>query len=154
MPQQREPAAYRRLKTAWKALVQDLGGVEATAAATRAGRTLASDYGNVASDRYVPVDIILDAEIIAGTPHVTAALAALQGYALVPRQADPAAQIATLLAAVGRESGEVFASAAVALADGKLTSAEALSLVGELADLERAAATAIASLRATAGRGE
>lgn len=145
-----DPVRRAALKTAWRMLVPAVGGVDAMAACTRATRSMVSEYGSRSSERFPPADVILDAEIIAEAPLVTAALAEAQGYALVRREAMPAARVASLLASVGQESGQVFAAAAAALADGKITEGESATLLRELGELERAVAHAIAALRGPA----
>jgi hypothetical protein len=154
MIRQQGEAAYNTLKTATKMLVRDIGGVDATAACTRAGRSLISDYGNLASDRFMPGDIILDAETIGGTPHITAALARIQGYELVPRTTVTDGDLNHKLAGLGREFGALFADVATALADGEITEAERDTLLRGLENVRRVAGEAASALLApTPGKG-
>ncbi len=71
------------LKTAFKRVVADLGGLACAASCTRVSPSHLSDYGNVESDKMPPMDVVLDLELISGRPHATSALAAMQGRALV-----------------------------------------------------------------------
>lgn len=145
-------ASYNALKTAWKRLVERLGGTDATAACTRVGRSRASEYGLVECERFVPVDVLLDAEATAGRPVVTETLAGLLGYRLVPRRDWPAETLARHLARIGHDAADVFATASAALEDGVVTSAEREGIVLALTELEMAAGEAIASLRHAEGR--
>lgn len=136
-------SAVTALKTGWKLVVRDLGGVEAVASATRATRSLASEYGNVHSERFVPVDIVLDAELIGGSPHVTAALARTQGFELLPVVARSDGTLAKELARIGRDISDLFTRAANALGGGEIGEADRAGMVRDLDDLRRTAAEAL-----------
>ncbi len=140
---------YNSVKTAFKLLVQQLGGIDAAASCTRVGRSQISEYGLTASDKTVPADVIMDLEAIAGVPMVTAALARAQGYGLVmiePKRAR--GELAVLLARIGQDAGELFATAASALAHKRPTPAERQALLRELDDLRRTADEAMIFLNA------
>lgn len=137
------------LKTAWKMLVHMIGGVDATAACTRATRSMVSEYGNVHGERWAPIDVILEAERIAGEPLVTAALARAQGFKLVPLSAQETAGIGDTLERVAATSSTFLTSTVRALADGHVSESENTELDRGLDDLERAAQTARAALRAS-----
>ena len=132
--------AYNAVKTGWKLLVRDIGGVDAVAACTRASRSLVSEYGNPASDRWVPADTILDAETIAGRPLVTAALARAGGFALMPITPRSAGELAAKMAEIARYAAELFATSAIALTHPRLAENEREALCRELDELIRAAA--------------
>ncbi len=132
--------AYNAVKTGWKLLVRDIGGVDAVAACTRATRSLVSEYGNPASDRWVPADTILDAETIAGRPLVTAALARAGGFALMPIAPRSAGELAAKMAEIARDAAELFATSAIALTHPRLAEGERQALGRELDELIRAAA--------------
>lgn len=149
MTRQHPAAAYNLLKTGWKRVVLDLGGVEAAAACSRTTRSLASDFGNVNNlDRFVPVDVVLDAESLGGRPLVTEALALLQGYALVPIEARDAGDLAVKLAEIGRDVAALFATASAALSHAAPTPAEHDDLLRELAEVRRAVSQAERALGA------
>ncbi len=133
------PAAYNALKTTWKCLVQNVGGLDATAACTRVNASLLSQYGNVYGERFAPVDVILDVETIAGDPLVTAALARAQGYLLVPVAPRGADALSVRLAEIGRDVAALFATAAGALARDQPTEAERDALARELDEVARVA---------------
>jgi hypothetical protein len=128
----------RALKTAAHVLVGEVGGLDAAAAATRVGRSNLSDYGRPGQPHFMPIDVVLDLEIALHRPVVTQQLALAQGYDLVRIVADPAGGLVPAqLAAMGRETAALFATAAVALADGRLCPAERAALSGHAAELRR-----------------
>lgn len=137
MTRQLAPAAYNGVKTAWKQVTGDLGGVEATASAVDRTKSLVSEYGTLHSDRFPPADVILDAEALAGEPRVTAALARAQGYILMPVEPRGAGDLALLLARLGRDVSKLFGNAAEALQDGVLTAAERDGLARDLDEVVR-----------------
>jgi hypothetical protein len=131
-----DPEKRNALKTALKRLVSDLGGLAAAASCTRVGTTLLSDYGNVDNERMTPVDVVLDLEMIGGYPHITSALASLQGYSLVmtePKRLK--CELAVIAARIGQDSAKLLGDAAAALAHERPTAAEMVSLSNDLAEL-------------------
>lgn len=140
---------YLGIKAATRLLVQACGGVEAFAACTRATRTLASDYAAPhVEDRWIPADVIADAEMIAGVPHVTAALARAAGCVLTPLPTEAAGVLAQKLALLGRDVGMLFGDAATALGHGTPTPPERARLAADLDEVARAALSARAALAA------
>lgn len=141
------PETYNAGKTATKLLLSDLGGADAAETVTRVRRSQLFDYGNVAVDKYTPWDVMIDLERIAGTPHLTAAAARIQGYMLVQIEAPRhSSQLAVLMAEIGRDVGELFATASVALTHNKLTEGERLELLRELGELHRVTGEVISYL--------
>jgi hypothetical protein len=137
------------VKTAWKLLVETLGGVEATSAACGIARSLVSEYGNRNGDRYPPAHTIIAAEKVAGEPLVTAALARAQGYELMLVEAPRhASALADVVAETGRDVGELFATAAHALKKQRPTKREMADLLREFGDMHRVAGEALALLKA------
>ena len=147
-PRAHAPAAYNGLKTAWKSLVLRLGGVDAVAACTRAVRSRVTEYGAVHSDRFAPIDIILDAETVAGEPLITSALARAQGYELIAIDVKGEGELARIQARVGRDVAAFFASAADAMLSGSVTDRARSELIAELDALRRDCSMGIAALRA------
>lgn len=142
------PALYNGLKTSWKLVVADLGGIEAAAACTRVGKSVIAEYGAITSERFVPIDVVADAEAIGGRAHVTAALARAIGCELVPVEARGSGDLAVVLSEIGRDAGRLFATAALALADGAVSPSEREDMIRELDALRRVAGEAQAVLRA------
>ncbi|WP_325395490.1 hypothetical protein [Acidocella sp.] len=141
------PADYNAMKTAMKLVIADLGGIDAAASCTRVGRSQIADYGVSGKDTFAPADVVMDLERVGGTPHVTAALARAQGYMLVPIDMPrERGVLASLMAEIGRDVGELFATAATALAHDKLTDQERQDLLRELDTLRRVSSEAFAFL--------
>ncbi|WP_372918705.1 hypothetical protein [Sandarakinorhabdus sp.] len=146
-----DQAALAALKTAVKLLLADVGGGVAAASACRVGPPQLSDYANREHpDRGMPIDVVAALEAVGGQPRVTAALAALAGYALRPVTPIAVGDVPALLARVGEAAGGVFAEAARALADGRISAGERPGLLHKLRELERAAAVAISALHGEA----
>lgn len=130
------PAArYKALKTRFRQLVDEFGGAEQAATRTRVGATALYNYGNLNSpDNYPPIDVIMDLERDCGQPVVTRELANASGYLMIEHLsvAPSVDKIAVALAAVGRESSDVFALAAKNMADGKVSPQEAQALLRQV----------------------
>jgi hypothetical protein len=145
------PAAFNALKTAFKLLVADLGGIEAAATCTRVGKSQIAEYGSVnAPERHVPADVLLALETVAGAPHVTAALARAQGYKLV--RLESAARPGDLAVVTSRLAADVthfYGDFSAAIAGGALTEGERTVL---LADIDHVRATAEEAATALRGR--
>lgn len=138
------PVEYAAVKTTTQMLVQSLGGVDAAAGVTRVGRSQLSDYGLLTSDKFCPVDVLMDMEHVAATPVITSMLARIAGFSLVrilPARAKN--ELAALLARIGKDTGDLFATAAHALGHKTPTPVERRNLLRELEDLKRAAEEAI-----------
>lgn len=142
MARQHAAQGYAGLKTGTRLLTRDLGGIDAAAACSRVGRTLWSDYASPHSDRFIPVDVVIDAEAIAGTPYVTAAMARAQGYHLVPLLARPRGELGDALGRISTGVGALFATVAAAFSDGALSPAERDTLARELDAVARLAGEA------------
>jgi hypothetical protein len=140
--QQHAPHVYAAVKTAWKLLVGRLGGGEAVASCTRAARSLVSDYGNIHSDRFVPVDVLLDAETVAGEPLVTAALARAQGFDLVPISAVSESDLAVEVARLGADVADLFAQISAHLGGAPLSDTQRAKALLDLSQLKLVAARA------------
>ncbi|MDE1904987.1 MAG: hypothetical protein KGH75_00870 [Rhodospirillales bacterium] len=144
MSVRRGAAAAASLKSAFRVLVRAVGGVDAAAACSRAGRSLISEYQTFESERFPPVDVVLDIEEIAGSPEVTAAMARALGFRLVPAEPRAEGELCAALARIGRDCGEIFAAAAHVLSGGGVSAAERAELVRDLDDLQRVAGEALA----------
>lgn len=139
------------LKTAFKRVLALLGGVDAAAATTRVGRSNLSEYGvPQMADRHAPIDVVLDLEIIAGTPLVTEALAAAQGYVLLPVHIGTD-DVAAVLAELATDAGKTMADAVQAIRDG-MPPHERAVLVSDLTELHRVIARALGLLQPNSER--
>ena len=134
------------LKSAFKRVLKDLGGIDAAAGFTRVGRSQLSDYGNVDSEKLPPVDVVLDLEMAGGHPHVTKALAAAQNFMLLPADRRPSAVLANCLARISVDNGRLFADAATALTGAAMPDKTRQKLLDDLTDVVHAALEARAAL--------
>jgi hypothetical protein len=136
MTQQHAPHVYAGVKTAWKLVVSRLGSLDAVAACTRISRSGASDYGNIHSDRFVPVDVLLDAETVAGDPLVTAALARAQGYELIPVSPIAESDLAIEMARLGADVADLFAQICEHLSGAPLSEQQRAKAIADLAEVK------------------
>lgn len=146
------PADYAALRTAWRVLVREAGGLEAAAAATGAAVSrLQAGYDPHQPEKFPRADHVADLERVTGQPLVTFHLARLSNCTLLPL---PAAQgdAGAAIGAVLRGAGELGGRAAEAMGDGNLSAAERAALVERLGALKRAVATAEAVLAGPALR--
>lgn len=131
------------LKRHTEALVKDVG-VEASCKATgKSKATLGryySDYDEHA-ERFIPVDAVVRLEKVAGFPHVTSALAELQGLSLdfdhARRNSDDSGGINSDVIALSYRFGMLMSEYHQAIADGVITSNEAKRLLKETVALQQ-----------------
>jgi hypothetical protein len=140
------------LKTGMRLLVEDVGGIDAAASVSRlAPSSIAESYDPHRANRMPAVDVVADLEAVGRTPRVTATLARLAGYRLVPLlRAD--GRIGRSIAEVLTGSSEVGAAYVAATADGSVTTAEVLRIATELTELVSAAEQALGVLLSHAER--
>jgi hypothetical protein len=139
------------IKTATRALVRSVGGIEAAALVCRYGKSaIAEGYDPHRPDRTLPADVVADLERCAAQPFVTAVLARLSGHALVPL-VQPGTREAQAIAEIGRESAEVFAAWATAMADSTLSDAERRAVADRVLALNAACMAAAGALLAIKG---
>lgn len=142
------------LKTAVRLTIQRLGGLDAAATCTRVGRSNLSDYGSLAHlDRHIPADVILDLELIAGEPHITAALARAQGYRLEPVAARQTGDVVTPAQRLMRAAAELSNQLLDALEDHSISPAERDGLMATAGLARQAADAVMASLHAAPEQG-
>lgn len=137
------PADRLALKTAFRLLVEGVGGVEAAAAVTGSSIGRLSEAYSPHTDRMPRLDHAAALERVSGKRYVTEVMARLCGAALVTQRAE-AGDLGAALAAVMGAGGVLGADALEALGDGRLTEDERAKLrvgAGRLrAVLERAEA--------------
>jgi hypothetical protein len=136
----------RALKTGFRVLVQQAGGLEAAAAATRVNKThLAASYDQEAKDRFPALDVVADLERAAGVPVLTRLMAGMHRMALV--HVEPISGCAiSAIALVGEKASEFFAAFAHAMGDGVITESERPKLLQEMLDVVAFATEAAAIL--------
>jgi hypothetical protein len=80
-----------------------------------------SKYAAQADERTIPIDVLLDAELVAGNPMVSRLLLEMQGYRIVPMDSDAPTEPATIDAVLRaiKETGDVATAWMIAHADGE-----------------------------------
>lgn len=135
------------IKTLFRELVDELGGLSAAASCTRVGISVLQEYGSPNNaDRFPPLDVVLDLEIRLGRPVVSSVLLQALGFEPMPVKVVAPMDPVKALQAVARDSGEMLAAAMAAHADGRLDRRERVELrglLGRLAQDVRAATVAI-----------
>ncbi|MGB3553928.1 MAG: phage regulatory CII family protein [Jannaschia sp.] len=130
------------LKAHTEALVKELG-VEASCAATgRSKATIGRYYSRHGEheDRFIPIDAVARLEAEAGYPHVTAALAELAGLTIARGRTsdpDPNGHVAGDVAVVSQRFAQLMNAYASAMADNRITPAEARRMLSETMELQR-----------------
>lgn len=131
------------LKTAFRLLVHDVGGLEAACAVTGYSVSRLSEAYAPNSERMPRVDHALMLEMVGGNPRVSEVMARLQGLRL-ERQQAARGEDGAALGAVIESAGHLGAEALKALADGRLDDSERAAVRERLAahrrDIERAEA--------------
>lgn len=136
------------LKTFTRQLIHAVGGLDAAASCCRVGRSSLSTYQDHASDQFMPVDVVLALEQVAGQPILTGAMARLQGFSLaLPEAAAP--DVALAVAAVARHAGEASARFLEANADGRIDHQERGELLRAAEQLSQSADAMKAAVAAT-----
>lgn len=120
------------LKDAEAQLVAACGGIEKAAALTRVRPAQMHRYTAPSEpDCHMPVDVVLALEMHCQEPCVTRFLAFEAGQLLVDIDKGNSEEFATHLAAIGRDSGALYAEACTGLRDGTLTRKEAANVLRE-----------------------
>lgn len=121
------------LSAAVKRALKRVGGGDCFCNATRVSASALSGYANPdRDDTHMPVDIVLDLERDGGFPVITAQLAQLQGYRLVPLEGGEGGPGLKDLAEVAGETGDVVRKLAEAIADGRIDRHERDALKKEI----------------------
>lgn len=136
-------AAFKALA---RTLIDAVGGLDAAAAATRVGKSQLGNYQSPHHEQFMPVDVVARLELLGGEPLITAELARRAGCRLVPVQAISGGQLGALLAHLGSEVGDMFATYATAWRDGRISRDEMAAIQRDLQSLIRAASNADAHL--------
>lgn len=136
------------LRTAFRLLVQAVGGLEAAAAVTGVTPALLARQYAPQEDGWPRIDCVLDLERVAGQPIVTEVLARMTGYTLQPRVAADGACRVAAVASVLDGGAEVASRFAASLADGRITQDESEGIARSVAALARQAAVAAGVLGA------
>ncbi|WP_086656678.1 hypothetical protein [Acetobacter persici] len=120
------------IKTATKKAIQQIGGIDAAVTICRVGRSQLSDYGNRNSLQCAPVDVAVDLDSCAQEPLILAAMAAAEGYRLVPVKFSGMGHIPKELAKLSKTSSEVLQEGIESLEDGRIDVDEARAILEHL----------------------
>lgn len=126
------------LKAATRRAITLAGGPVAASKELRVDAGRLSRYGSPDDALYVPIDVALELDKLAGDNIILRAWADLHGFDLVARDRDAdqlARDVTSLAGCVARESGELISSTIDAVSDGKLTPREAQKIHDEAADV-------------------
>lgn len=127
---------YSRLKAAFGDLLHANGGGIDAAKRTRLSQPDLSrcQSGNPEHAlRFAPCDVVADLEHAAGYPHVTRVLADLADCILVPLPAGASGgALAERTGRSAKEFGDVMVRIGAALADGRISAAEAAAILTEI----------------------
>jgi len=138
-------AWFHRLKAAQRDLIRYAGGIERAAEITTFSKSQVGRYNNAADPELMPPAAVYALELECGQPVFTGAMAALHGRRLSDPDDDQAraGDVLRRYADAARQTAELMSAAALALADGKVTPAEATTIDRGAANVE----TAMAELR-------
>lgn len=112
MKQPFSASSVAAIKTATKAAVAHVGGIDAAACVSRVGRTQFSDYSNRQRDAVVPLDLDHSAE----HPFLLHAMAQALGYAVIPLHVGPG-DFGQDMSEYAIASGDIMATAVRILED-------------------------------------
>jgi hypothetical protein len=149
-------AWFHRLKAAQRDLIRHAGGIERAATITSHSRSNVGRWNNAADVEMMPPAAVYALELDCGMPVFTAAMAALHGRRLSDPEEDAkrAGDVLTRYAETARQAAELMASAALALADGDVSAAEATSIDRAAANMQAALdglRTSLAAIKAGGG---
>ncbi|MBF2715699.1 hypothetical protein GOZ80_06090 [Agrobacterium vitis] len=118
------------LKGATRRAVQMAGTAECFQHTTRVGKAPLSNYASTSEDnaeKFMPLDIVLEADLEAGSPVITEQLARLQGYRLVKDEPEAAPSGLGFIDLLTMDSFAAALKTAVveALDDGHISTGEA-----------------------------
>lgn len=150
---QHHPRDLVALKTAFRLLIDAVGGMEAAHAVTGYPTSRLSEAASPHhADRWPRLDHVAELEAVAQRPVVTAVLAYMAGHVVQPQRSAPGSAGEVLLG-VMTQAGGVVSTAAEAMADGSISARERLALREQLARLAADVDRAQAVLAALAPEG-
>lgn len=141
-----------QLKRATNQMLKAAGGLDASAALCRVGKSKLGQYQSPNEPYFVAIDVVADLEPLTraaeGWPHVTHALCAANGGVFVELPDVPAsrAELLTLLAGQTKESSELTQAICDGLSNGTFCARDAAKALVEAQQLLRASAAMCAEL--------
>ena len=149
IPRLATDAERRHLKAITRQAVQSVGGADAFVPATRIEAAALSKYGgNAYPDAFMPADVMLELDRLAGAPLIVGALAGMLGYRLVPAGEDRAHELDIADAqAVAKETGDVVNLLLGILTSGRrLDAADRRSILKEVTEAKASLYRIVAKL--------
>lgn len=131
LDRQFQKSDYLRLKARTRQMYNEVGGVVEASEYTRLKKSVHSEFQNPNIEKFAPLDVVMDLELMGGKPFVTEFLAEMQGYYLTPVEAI-AHSGKTLVEAVidaNQKHHELSQETTKALADGKIDADEIKTLL-------------------------
>lgn len=120
---------YLAIKAATRRATKEAGKLADVADRTRIDASRISKAGNPNEAEFLPIDVAMDLDALAGDDRILRAWAEMRGYDLHKIERGVAVEnMARHIGAVGKESGELISEMCEAVADGKVTPAEALRI--------------------------
>jgi hypothetical protein len=120
---------YLALKAATRRATKEAGTLADVAEHTRIDASRISKAGNPNEHEFLPIDVAMDLDALAGDDRILRAWAEMRGYDLHKIERGVAVEnMSRHIGAVGKESGELISEMCEAVADGKVTPAEALRI--------------------------
>lgn len=144
---------YAQLKTATRRALHLAAPLRAITEHTRLDAAALSRAGNPCESAFVPIDVAIDLDAMAGDDAILRTMARLRGFELVPMKGmGCAADLMHEAGEAARQTGELVSSAIDAGGDGRITKAEARKIDGEAADVEAVVANIRKMVHANLGR--
>lgn len=132
-----EFADYALLKSATHKAVKLAGPLAEVCRHTRLDAGTISRAGNMAESNFLPLDVAVDLDKLAGDDVILRAMARLRGYELVPiKKAHCAIDLVRDAGDAAKETGELVKAIADAARDGRYSPREAREIDGEAAEAE------------------
>lgn len=120
---------YLALKAATRRATKEAGKLSDLAERTRIDASRISKCGNPNEHEFLPIDVAMDLDALAGDDRILRAWAELRGFNLIKDENNVHVEdMARHIGAVGKESGELISEMCEAVADGKVTPVEALRI--------------------------
>lgn len=132
-------AWFYRIKAAQRDLINLSGGIDRAAEITSISKSHVGRWNNAKDTDLMPINAVLMLEEHCGVALITSVMAELNGRRLAD-ETDAVRRSADVLSAYAetvRHAGEVMSAGAIALADGKVTPAEAMTVDRAVSVLER-----------------
>lgn len=148
-------AWFHRVKAAQRDLIRLAGGIERAADLTSISKSHIGRMNNATDGELMPLSAVVALEADTGQPLVTAVLAETNGRRLTDPEAERVADVSVLSmhAELMRQTAEIANGMAIAIADGRVTPAEAQTVDRLCANLQNATTDMRASLAMVKAKG-